>query len=121
MIGSSELEKNPPVDRHLLAMLDAAATTEDSSMQNGMMYSFPSMMKLVATPTGRDIVPITFSIIRSAESSANSPVEAQASAWVSSKDANFLTISLRSSTLRRKKPLSRLSSTGMAIPVLFPT
>ena len=30
-------------------------------------------LKLVATPTGKDIVPMTFSIILSAESSDNSP------------------------------------------------
>ena len=63
IIESSLDVLKPPCFRQRFAILLAAATMLDSSTQNGIKYAFSSIMKLVAIPTGSDIVPITFSII----------------------------------------------------------
>ena len=69
-------------------MLLAAATMLDSSTQNGTKYALPSITKFVATPTGSDIVPITFSIILSAATSPSSPWLANASISSAVRDDN---------------------------------
>ena len=79
MMGGSLLLTKPPVDLHLRAMLEAAATTLDSSKTKGMRYSSPSTMKFVAKPTGRTKRPTTFSIMWSAASSERASAEAKAS------------------------------------------
>ena len=98
MIGPSLDVLNPPLTRHLFAILLAAATTLDSSRQKGMRYGEPSITKLVATPTGNDIVPITFSIMRSAAISSNSPWLASAAIASGLSFANSATICLLCST-----------------------
>ncbi len=66
IIGSVELAWNPPFCRAIFAALLAAATTDGSSIAIGIKWSLPLITKFTAIPTGKGMVPTTFSIILSA-------------------------------------------------------
>ena len=72
MIGRSASALKPPPRRARSAPWLAAATTEGSSTAIGMSRSRPFMRKLVAMPTGKEKLPIAFSIIAS-DRAASSP------------------------------------------------
>ena len=57
-----------PVPEELinLAILEQAAITLGSSIAIGTEYDFPLILKLSPRPRGSDIIPIQFSIIKSA-------------------------------------------------------
>jgi hypothetical protein len=65
------------------------------------------------------MVPMTFSIIRSAAVSSNSPQARSASVCSGVSPAILDTISRRSATEWRKKPPNRLFSTGIRLALFF--
>ncbi len=70
MIGADTCVVKPS-GRAMRAALEAAATTDGSSIAIGTSTSLPSMQKFAATANGSAYVPTTFSIMPSATSSGS--------------------------------------------------
>ena len=97
----------PPDGRHCFAALQTAAMTELSSVAIGTSRSRPSMIRLVAMPTGMASVAMTFSLIRSATSPTSAEVAARCSTVASDAPTVSATVFSRSATVLVCSPVTR--------------